>query len=148
MALDSHILAPSNVCDSVKAHNLGLSQFNTFVKERLLGSVSLLAPLPRNKLPIFTHKAPSAARDAKSLKLSELKSDCDLFSRLYIACQTRDGDLDEFYAHENHSHPPALSQGRKLRFGTKSDLILCLSSVCDDSTLSTDHAQLSVDSYM
>jgi len=58
------------------------------------------------------------------------------------------GDLDEFFAHENHSYPPALSQGGNLRFGTKSDLIPCLSSTCIDSTLSTDITQLSVDTYI
>ena len=127
MALDSHIIAPSNVCDSVeKAYDLGLCQFNKFVEERLQGSMSLLAPLKRNKLPLFTYKAQTSTKDLKSLKLSELKSDCDLFSRLYIACQSRDGDLDEFFAHENHSYPPALSVGGNSRFGTKSDLIPCL----------------------
>ncbi len=125
-----------------------MSEFNTFVEKRLLGSVSLLAPLSENKLPLFKYKALSADQDAKSLKLSTLKSDCNLFSRLYIACQSRDGGLDEFFVHENHSLPPALSQGGNLRFGTKSDLLSCLLYVCDDSTLSTDISQLSVDSYI
>jgi hypothetical protein len=125
-----------------------LNEFNSFVEKRLLGSVSLLAPLLRNKLLLFKYKAPSATKDAMSPKLSELKSDCNLFSRLYIACQSRDGGLDDFFVHENHSLPPALSQGGNLRFGTKSDLLSGLLSVCDDSTLSTDIAQLSVDLYI
>ena len=29
-----------------------------------------------------------------------MKSDCALFSSLYIFCQTRDGDLDEFFKRE------------------------------------------------
>ena len=43
------------------------------------------------------------------------------------ACQTREGDLDEFFAHENQAAPPSLSLGGKLRIGTKADLLQCLS---------------------
>ena len=42
------------------------------------------------------------------------------------ASQIREGDLDEFFAHENQAYPPALSQMGKLRSGTKSDLVNCL----------------------
>ena len=68
-------------------------------------------------------------------QLAVLKSDCGLFSRLYISCQTRHGDLDEFFSHENHSAPPALSTSCKLRIGVKSDLQHCL-----ESSLSTDRS--------
>ena len=27
------------------------------------------------------------------------------FSRLYLACQGRDGDVDQFFSHENHACP-------------------------------------------
>ena len=40
-------------------------------------------------------------------------------------CQIRDGDLDQFFAHENQSTPPSLSVGGKLRNG-KVDLLSCL----------------------
>ena len=62
--------------------------------------------------------------------ITSLKSDCALFSRLYIACQTRDGDLDNFFKHENHAYPPSLSQLGQLRFGTKADLTDCLEKLC------------------
>jgi hypothetical protein len=58
--------------------------------------------------------------------VSELKSDCELFSRLYISCQTRDGNLDDFFCYENQVYPPSLSQGGTLYAGTKSDLLDCL----------------------
>ena len=48
--------------------------------------------------------------------------------RLYVSCQTRDGDLDSFFAHKNHAAPPSLSLGGKLRLGTKADLLCCLES--------------------
>ena len=34
--------------------------------------------------------------------------------------------LDEFFEHENQAYPPAQSQNRKLRSGSKSDLVGCL----------------------
>ena len=66
-------------------------------------------------------------------KLVLAKSDCSLFSKLYIACQTRSGDLDMFFNHENQPNPPALSVDGNLRFGSKSDLLSCLESVTDIS---------------
>ena len=61
-------------------------------------------------------------------QLAALKSDCGLFSRLYISCQTRDGDMNNFFSHENQAAPPALSTGGKIRLGVKADLLRCLES--------------------
>ena len=33
----------------------------------------------------------------EKMKLQSVKTDCQLFSKLYIGCQSRDGDLDEFF---------------------------------------------------
>ena len=37
-----------------------------------------------------------------------------------------DGDMDQFFSHENHACPPSLSQEGKLRLGSKADIMLCL----------------------
>ena len=58
--------------------------------------------------------------------MSSLKNDCSLFSVLFIASQTRDGDLDDIFAHENQACPPVLSHMAKIRLGTKYDLVGCL----------------------
>ena len=42
---------------------------------------------------------------------------------MYITCQTREGNLDEFFNHENQACPPSLSNLGKLRHGAKSDLM-------------------------
>ena len=48
---------------------------------------------------MFNFSAPKeSCRTSQSL--SSMKSDCALFSSLYISCQTRDSDLDEFFKHE------------------------------------------------
>ena len=51
---------------------------------------------------------------------------------LYVACQTRDGDLDRFFSHENSAAPPLLSQGGMLRAGNKAALMSCLET--EDTT--------------
>ena len=48
-------------------------------------------------------------------RLTELKNDRALFSRLYIVSQTREGDVDEFFRHENQSNPPSLATGGQMR---------------------------------
>ena len=50
-----------------------------------------------------------------------------LFSRLYIVCQSRDGDLDDFFfSMRTKNVLPSLSNLGKLRQGTKGDLLSCL----------------------
>ena len=41
----------------------------------------------------------------------ETRTDCQLFSKLYIGCQNHEGSLDEFFSHENQGSPPSLSDG-------------------------------------
>jgi len=79
----------------------------------------------RNKLKVFTSLATKPVSKEKQ-QMTSLKSDVGLFSRLYIGCQTRDGNLEEFFCHENQACPPALSDGNNLYLGTKSDLLACL----------------------
>ena len=66
------------------------------------------------------------------LQVASLKCDVELFSRLYIGCQTREGNLEEFFRHQNQAYPPALSDGH---LGTKSDL---LASLIDHSECQSD----------
>lgn len=57
--------------------------------------------------------------------MTALKDDWALFSRLYIACQSREGNW-EFFKHENHPWPPSLAQASRLKEGQKSDLVKCM----------------------
>ena len=48
------------------------------------------------------------------------------------ACQSRDGDLDNFLMHENHLYPPSISEYRKLRKClTKPDFLVCLNGLAE-----------------
>ena len=46
-----------------------------------------------------------------------------------VACQIRNGNLDDFFRHENQSFPPSLSKNGDIRTGNKSDLIECLQAI-------------------
>ncbi|KAK3728106.1 hypothetical protein QZH41_014263 [Actinostola sp. cb2023] len=81
-----------------------------------------------NVFGVFTSPTPKTTHKAQE-KLSSLKRDCSLFSRLFISCQTREGNLDNFFEHENQGCPPSLSKlGKLLLPSKKSELAECLQS--------------------
>ena len=54
------------------------------------------------------------------------RNNAGLFGRLYIANQQHDGDLGQFFSHENQNTPPSLSDFGKLRLGQKSAFLTCI----------------------
>jgi hypothetical protein len=70
-------------------------------------------PIKKNNVPLFSRNSNTSVSGTKS-KLDIVKDDCSLFSRLFISCQTRQLDLEEFFSQENQTTPPSLSQGVKL----------------------------------
>ena len=99
----------------------GEQQFNDFTTGRLVQRTKPIThPVHRNRNQLFPR--PKKAQRAASV----LKSDCPLFSRLYIACQTRERDVKEFFSHENHAFPPSLLNLGEMCTGKKSDLLTCL----------------------
>jgi hypothetical protein len=127
LVLDSRDLADPAVINTLRQiEKLGQEQYDTYVNERLVNQTKPITdPIKRNNLPLFS-RPPVREKSKTQLQVSSLKNDCSLFSRLFIASQIRDGDLDEFFAHENQACPPALSHMGKMRLGTKSDLVGCL----------------------
>ena len=66
-------------------------------------------------------------------------------SRLYIACQSRNGDLDDFFHHGNQACPPSLLIVGKLRQGTKADLLTCLENcINEDPVVVSSHPDTEV----
>ena len=103
---------------------LGREQYALFVRERFEEQQKTITdPLKKNKLPLFSKKKNLTKVDHQ---VAALKEDRSLFGRLYIASQNCDGDLQNFFKHENQPWPPSLSQYGELRSGTKSDLLQCL----------------------
>ena len=138
LVLDTRdIVDPAVTTTLNEIEEIGRQQYEVYVTERLSNRTKAITePIKRNSLPLFSR--PSARQKSKSQQqLSSLKNDCSLFSRLYIASQMREGDLDEFFAHENQANPPSLSNMGNLRGGTKSVLVGCLEELLFDSDSET-----------
>ena len=91
--------------------NIGKTQFSEFVKKRIVDlSPNFYDNIMKNTLQLFKSKQKKPTSKLQA-KVSSMKNDVQLYSRMYIAYQARDGDLDSFFEHECHSWPPALSEG-------------------------------------
>ncbi|KAH3889549.1 hypothetical protein DPMN_013608 [Dreissena polymorpha] len=62
-------------------------------------------------------------RDKLIDQLAMVKKESKLFSHLYIAKSSRDGDLNKFFEHENDKFPSSISDERRLYTGSKSDIL-------------------------
>ena len=124
LVLDSQDIADSAIVQTVRTiEKIGQDQYDKYMSERVIErTASVYDTISRNKMPLFSQPPLTDSSNPKQ-SLKFLKSDCALFLRLYIASQTCDGDLDNFFQHENHTYPPSLSQHGKLRFSTKSDIV-------------------------
>ncbi len=113
-----------------------------FVKERFVEcSEPVTNPIKKNSLPCFS--TPEKKKlPADNAKVQALKQDCSLFSRLYIACQFGDGDLEDFFKYENQPWPPSLSQSGQLRGGQKADLVKCLANLYTEELHSLCNAKI------
>ena len=92
-----------------KLENVEEKQFRDFIEQRVWKrSVLLSDTISKNKLSLFkTVGSYSASR--KDEQLITAKYNVSLFSRLFIACQTSEGDLENFLGHENQPNPSSLS---------------------------------------
>jgi len=129
LVIDTRDIMDTQVVDTVrKIETLGKEQYSKFVIERLEQCTTLVTQtILTNNLPLFS-RPPVKIKSKLNAPLVALKSDCGLVSRLFISCQTRDGDIDNFFFHENQAAPPALSTRGKMRLGVKVDLLRCLES--------------------
>lgn len=130
MALHTKDVMNAAVVKTVQdVKKVGEKQFETFIKERFIDRKKPITdPLKKNNFPTFSTQSKKVISKDKA-KVKELKEDCALFSRLYIACQSRDGNLEDFFAFENQPWPPSLAQIGKIRGGQKADLVKCLPNV-------------------
>jgi len=143
VTLDSRDCADTSVAESIKKlDKLGKEQYQKYVKDVTNDrSSSIHNPIKKNNLPLFrkNHKKETSKQGKK---IAVLQSNLNLFAQLYVALQSRDGDMGEFFSHEVQSFPPALSEFGKLRLpSAKSDLLKCLqpnSSGCTDPPTQID----------
>jgi len=89
LLLDTRDIADLAVMTTVRGiEKKGHDQYDSFVTDRLVERTS--------------HRPPKRTPSKATQMITSIKGDCALFSRLYIARQTPDGDLDNFFKHENH----------------------------------------------
>ena len=113
----------------------GVQQFNDFSKDRLIYmSNTLDEEISKNNLKIFEEKEGNKVMKDKQ-QAPMLKNDCNIFSQLFISCQTREGNLDEFFKHETMTCPPSLSNNGKMNTRTKSYLVSCLEDLLPSSDM-------------
>ena len=109
LVLDTRDTADPAVVTTVRGlEKKGHDQNDSFVTDRLVERTSPVSDtISKNSMPLLNR--PSKRTPSKATQMiTSLKSDCALFSRLYIVCRTRDGDLDNFFKHANHAYPPSL----------------------------------------
>ena len=92
-ALDSKVIVDAAALTAVSSVITSrIQQYNNFVEERLENRTKPIKnPLRKNKLHVFVQK-----RKAQKSSLTIRRNGCSLFSRLYLTCQTRKGDLPDF----------------------------------------------------
>ena len=129
LVLDTKDIASEQVVATVNGiENAGQQQFQMFLEERLVKHKKEVTDvIKRNKFALFSNPRKSPSKEKQDV--ASLKQNCNLFSQLYISCQVRQGNLDEFFAHENQSYPPSISKFGSLRPGVKSDLLKCLENL-------------------
>ena len=123
----SKVMMIQEVKDSVqRASIIGENQYKKLLSEVIeFKRKTIHDVITKNNLPIFKKKNSRSLCKSKQEVLS-LKKNCQLYASLYVACQTRESDLWDFFSHENYSYPPALSKFGKLNHTNKSDTISIL----------------------
>ena len=110
LVLDTKDIMESLAGTVMKVKTIGNDQYTASLSMNFCQSVWWLSPIHYllNNRPLFSH--PTLEGPSKgSLQLLSMKSDCNLFLRLYLASQTRYGDVNKFFCHESHSCPSAMS---------------------------------------
>lgn len=131
IVLDSHEIMDSKVSESLRSmKSLGQTQFTNFI-ERLKTPSKFYEPVHKNNILLFSRKM-SATESKGKQSLQTIKEDRNLFSRLFISCQNRQCDLNEFFQHENQNCPPSLAQNGQMHQGTKSQLLPLLEQQASD----------------
>lgn len=114
-ALDTKLVpGPEAVANLHNVERLGKEQFEIYMNSHIIGNEPISDTIKRNNVQIFKCAKPKT-KSKKDAQLTSARSDAALYSRLFIACQNRDGDLDEFFSHENQGSPPSLSENGCLR---------------------------------
>lgn len=135
LVLDTKDIVSESVVKTVRnIEQIGVKAYDAYVEQRLVKAEKPISdPIAKQQLPLFSRpqkKNPSRSQ----LQVADLEVDRELMSQLYVSCQTRAVNQDDFFMYENHPYAPSLSDHGKLRASNKSDLIPCLQSLITPKT--------------
>ena len=128
VTLHTREVMPSAIAQTLcNAYNRGKDLHDAFLNDRLTnGRVAITDTIKRSGLQTFARRTDDTKNRSK---VFALKKDISLVSTLFLSLQSRpDFNLDNFFKYENQKEPPSLSDQGKLRSGTKSDVLQCLTS--------------------
>lgn len=87
---------------------------------------SIHLTIKQSQLSIFKRK-PDKKVNKEKMKLAAANMDSKLFCKLFITCGAREGNVTDFFKHENNQYPPSISEFGSLRQQTfNDDMIKCL----------------------
>jgi len=117
LVLDTKTIADPKLAGLVGTHQeKGKQQFKSFVDGLEIDDTSsFYHPIKKNIVAFFTHD-----KVASSSKEKVMKEECQLFCRLFISCQVRRINLEDFFKHVNQAAPASLSDNGKLHTSQKS----------------------------
>ena len=122
LTIDSKDVMNKSVLDMLYASvPRGKEQLNNFLKNL---SGNFYAPLTRNKFSLF-----ETSKTKQTKEHDKLKDDYNLFLNLFVSCQTRQVDLNEFFKYENQIARAALSSHGELYKTNKADLLTSLETI-------------------
>jgi len=133
VSLESNvILGEDRVLSLRKVEQTGLECYQAFLKCFVRGTeINFFDPLKKNRTKIFAKQSVKPPKQVHTV--ASLKNDVSLFSKLFIACQHRNIDLENFFEYENQTYPPCLSVNGEMRSCTKSELASSLKSLVEVS---------------
>ena len=113
-ALDTKIVPGTEaIKHPYAAETIGQEQFKSFMDTRILKNNPISDTIVKNMQIFKSVKARKTTK--KDAQLKTARSNAALSSKLFIACQSRDAGLAQFFSHKHQGAPPSLSDNGKLK---------------------------------
>jgi hypothetical protein len=128
VTLDNRDCVDDDVAKAVMNLDMfGQTQYREYVKAVIEDrTTSIHNTIKKNKIPLYK-KQPLQEKSKQTKRIATLQNNVALFAQLYVAMQSRNADLEEFFRHEVQPFPPSLSEFGKLRLpSAKSELLKCI----------------------
>ena len=125
--LDTRVAVKQNVTgELMQVEYTGKKQLLKCVETRLHPTTCPITnTICKNNFKFFRTKK-SRCSWKKQEKLTKAKINVTFLSRIYISCQTREGNLKNFFLHESQTSPPSLSENGNLRQAKSKSNIKCI----------------------